>query len=61
MSIYDIVPMVVENNGRTERAYDIYSLLLSQRIVMLGTEVNSQSANLTHRSAVVIPRPRRPG
>jgi ATP-dependent Clp protease protease subunit len=46
MSIYDIVPMVVENNGRTERAYDIYSLLLSQRIVMLGTEVNSQSANL---------------
>jgi ATP-dependent Clp protease protease subunit len=46
MSIYNVVPMVVENNGRTERAYDIYSLLLSQRIVMLGTEVNSQSANL---------------
>jgi ATP-dependent Clp protease protease subunit len=38
--------MVVEQGSRGERAYDIYSLLLNSRIVMLGTEVNSQSANL---------------
>ena len=40
------VPMVVEQGGRSERAYDIYSLLLKERIVMLGTQVNDQSANL---------------
>ncbi|MCA9912591.1 MAG: ATP-dependent Clp protease proteolytic subunit [Anaerolineae bacterium] len=40
------VPMVVEQNGRAERAFDIYSLLLRNRIVMLGTQVTSQSANL---------------
>jgi len=40
------VPMVVESNGRAERAFDIYSLLLRNRIVMLGTQVTSQSANL---------------
>jgi len=40
------VPMVVEAGERVERAYDIYSLLLKNRIVMLGTQVNSQSANL---------------
>lgn len=41
-----IVPMVIEQSGRGERAYDIYSLLLKERIVMLGTQVNEQSANL---------------
>lgn len=41
-----IVPMVVEQGARGERAYDIYSLLLKERIVMLGTDVNDQSANL---------------
>lgn len=40
------VPMVVEAGDRVERAYDIYSLLLKNRIIMLGTQVNSQSANL---------------
>lgn len=40
------VPMVVEQGDRFERAYDIFSLLLKNRIVMLGTAVNSQSANL---------------
>lgn len=40
------VPMVVEAGERVERAYDIYSLLLKNRVVMLGTQVNSQSANL---------------
>jgi ATP-dependent Clp protease protease subunit len=40
------IPMVVEQGDRFERAYDIFSLLLKNRIVMLGTPVNSQSANL---------------
>lgn len=40
------IPMVVEQGARGERAYDIYSLLLKERIVMLGTQVNSTSANL---------------
>jgi ATP-dependent Clp protease protease subunit len=42
-----LVPMVIETTGRGERAYDIYSLLLKERIVMLGTPVNDQIANLT--------------
>ncbi|MCA9886255.1 MAG: ATP-dependent Clp protease proteolytic subunit [Anaerolineae bacterium] len=47
MSLYDVVPVVVERSAQGgERAYDIYSLLLKERVVMLGTEVNAQSANL---------------
>ncbi len=38
--------MVIETNGRGERAYDIYSLLLKERIVFLGTPINDQVANL---------------
>lgn len=38
--------MVVENTGRGERAYDIFSLLLKERIIMLGTPINDQIANL---------------
>lgn len=41
-----IVPMVIENNGRGERAYDIYSLLLKERIIFLGTGINDSVANL---------------
>jgi ATP-dependent Clp protease protease subunit len=41
-----VVPMVIDNDGRGERAYDIYSLLLKERIIFLGTEVNDVSANL---------------
>lgn len=41
-----IVPMVIENTGRGERAYDIFSLLLKERIVFLGQPVSSQLANL---------------
>lgn len=41
-----VVPMVVEATGRGERAYDIFSLLLKERIVIMGTEVEDQSANL---------------
>lgn len=42
-----LVPMVVETTGRGERAYDIYSLLLKERIIILGTPINDQIANLT--------------
>jgi ATP-dependent Clp protease protease subunit len=38
--------MVIETSGRGERAYDIYSLLLKERIVILGTPINDQIANL---------------
>lgn len=41
-----LVPMVVEQTGRGERAYDIFSLLLKERIVFVGTPINSQIANL---------------
>jgi len=38
--------MVIENTGRGERAYDIYSLLLKERIVFVGTPIDDQIANL---------------
>jgi ATP-dependent Clp protease protease subunit len=38
--------MVIENSGRGERAYDIYSLLLKERIIFLGTGINDTVANL---------------
>jgi ATP-dependent Clp protease protease subunit len=41
-----LVPMVIESTGRGERAYDIYSLLLKERIIFLGTGINDQIANL---------------
>jgi ATP-dependent Clp protease protease subunit len=41
-----LIPMVIESTGRGERAYDIYSLLLRNRIVFLGTPINDQVANL---------------
>ncbi len=42
----NLVPMVVEQTGRGERAYDIYSRLLRDRIVFLGSEINDDVANL---------------
>ncbi len=42
----NLVPIVVEQTGRGERAYDIYSRLLRDRIVFLGTEINDDVANL---------------
>jgi len=42
----NLVPMVIDSSGRGERAYDIYSLLLKERIVFLGTKVDDVSANL---------------
>jgi len=41
-----LVPMVVENTGRGERAFDIYSRLLKERIVFIGTPIDDQVANL---------------
>ena len=49
MSLIDpsaIVPMVVESTNRGERAYDIYSLLLRERIIFLGTPIDDQIANV---------------
>ncbi len=42
----NLVPIVIEQTGRGERAYDIYSRLLKDRIVFLGSEVNDDVANL---------------
>lgn len=44
--IKNIVPMVVETSSRGERAYDIYSLLLRERIIFIGTPIDDQIANL---------------
>ncbi len=41
-----MIPMVVDNPGRNERVYDIYSLLLKERIVFLGSAINDQVANV---------------
>ncbi|HSW37240.1 MAG TPA: ATP-dependent Clp protease proteolytic subunit [Candidatus Saccharimonadales bacterium] len=41
-----LVPTVIESEGRYERAYDIYSRLLKDRIVFLGSDVNEATANL---------------
>ena len=44
--IAQLVPMVVEQSGRTERAYDIYSRLLKERIIFLGTPIDDTVASL---------------
>ncbi len=41
-----LIPMVVEQTGRGERAYDIYSRLLKERIIFIGTEINDDVSNL---------------
>ena len=49
MNIQDlrnVIPMVVETSARGERAYDIYSLLLRERIIFLGTPIDDQVANV---------------
>ena len=46
LSPSNIVPMVIESTGRGERAYDIYSLLLKERIIFLGMPLSDQVANL---------------
>lgn len=42
----DVIPMVVESSGRGERVFDIYSLLLRERIVFLGSAIDDHVANL---------------
>ncbi|MDA8219383.1 MAG: ATP-dependent Clp endopeptidase proteolytic subunit ClpP [Dehalococcoidales bacterium] len=44
--ISQLVPMVIETTGRTERAFDIYSLLLKERIIFLGTPIDDNIANI---------------
>ncbi len=46
MQVGSVVPMVVEADGRYERSFDIYSRLLRERIVFLGTEIDDDVANL---------------
>ena len=41
-----LVPMVVEQTGRGERSYDIYSRLLKERIIFMGTSIDDNVANL---------------
>jgi ATP-dependent Clp protease, protease subunit len=47
MRMSPLIPMVIEQDSRGERASDIYSHLLSQRIIFLGTPIDDQIANLT--------------
>jgi ATP-dependent Clp protease protease subunit len=42
----NVIPMVIESGARGERAFDIYSLLLRERIIMLGTPINDQVGNV---------------
>ena len=42
----NVIPMVIETGTRGERAFDIYSLLLRERIIILGTQINDQVANV---------------
>jgi ATP-dependent Clp protease protease subunit len=42
----NLIPMVIETTGRGERAYDIFSLLLKERVIFLGTLITDQMANL---------------
>ena len=46
MRIDSLIPMVIESGARGERAFDIYSLLLKERIIFLGTPIDDQIANL---------------
>ncbi len=46
MRPHNLIPMVIESTSRGERAYDIFSLLLRERIVFLGTPITDQIANL---------------
>ncbi|MDD5538525.1 MAG: ATP-dependent Clp protease proteolytic subunit, partial [Candidatus Omnitrophica bacterium] len=41
-----LVPMVIEQTGHAERAYDIYSRLLKDRIIFIGTPIDDMVANL---------------
>src|SRR5208282_6086247 len=46
MALNQLIPIVIETSGRSERAYDIYSRLLKDRIILLGGPVTDESANV---------------
>lgn len=46
MTVNQLIPIVIEKSGRTERAYDIFSRLLKDRIVFLGGSLNDEAANI---------------
>ena len=48
------IPYVVEQTGRGERSYDIFSRLLKDRIIMLSGEVNDVTANLSSSSIIIL-------
>ncbi len=52
----NVIPMVVETSGRGERAYDIFSLLLRNRIVFLGTPIDDHIANLIVAQVLLLER-----
>jgi ATP-dependent Clp protease protease subunit len=52
----DVIPMVIENTGRGERAYDIYSLLFKERIIFVGTPIDDQVANSIVAQLLVMSR-----
>jgi ATP-dependent Clp protease protease subunit len=55
-----LIPMVIEQSGRGERAYDIYSRLLKERVVFLVGPVNEMSANLIVAQLLFLESDRRP-
>ncbi len=54
MIVGQVVPMVIEQDGRSERSFDIYSRLLRERIVFLGQEVDDAVANLIAAQLLVL-------
>lgn len=52
----DVIPMVVENTGRGERVYDVFSLLLKERIIFLGTPIDDHVANLVVAQMLILDR-----
>ncbi|HEY32301.1 MAG TPA: ATP-dependent Clp protease proteolytic subunit [Dehalococcoidia bacterium] len=52
----NVIPMVIESGARGERAFDIYSLLLRERIVILGMPINDQVANVVMAQLLYLER-----
>ena len=50
----NLVPMVVEQTNRGERSYDIYSRLLKDRIIFLGSAIDDDVANARHCTAAFL-------
>ena len=53
-NVQNIIPMVIESGARGERAYDVYSLLLKERIIFLGSPINDQLANVVVAQLLVL-------